>query len=623
MKRAIAHGLRTTAATAATILLLATALRSETAVAYRFTFPEPQHHWMSVEATFTELSTTPLELRMSRSSPGRYSVHDFAKNVYDVQATGPDDRVLLLTRPDAYGWTVPEHGPVVTVRYKVFGDRVDGTYLGIDPTHAHLNMPASIMWARGLDDRPVRLTFVPPQGTGWEPATQLYPTENPLQFTAPNLQYLMDSPTELGPISTRPFTVAGRQFRFSLHHTGTTAELDSFVSDVRKVVVAEGEVFGEYPNYEPGTYTFIADYLPYANGDGMEHRNSTIITSPSALGTNRAGLLGAVAHEFFHNWNVERIRPRSLEPFDLERANMSADLWLAEGFTQYYGPLAMSRAGVADLRSTIDDFADLVAAVALQPGREVRSPEEMSRMAPFTDGGRAIDRTNWSNTYISYYPYGGAVALALDLSLRERFEGRVTLDDFMRAMWRVHGKPPAPRPGYVAHPYNIDDAEQRLAEVSGDPAFAKQFFLRYIHGRDLPDFQALLAPAGLVLRRQNTGRAWWGDQRLESRNGLMVVETPRANAPAYRAGLDVGDEIRSFDGNRVTTPDDVTAIVRRHKPGDTVTVEYVDRTELTKSTKVVLGEDPRLELVTAESTGRTLTKAETTFRNTWLGRRGQ
>lgn len=623
MTRAIAHGLRTTAATVAAMLVLATALRSETAIAYRFTFSEPQHHWMSVEATFTELSTTPLELRMSRSSPGRYSIHDFAKNVYDVEATGPDGQVLALTRPDAYGWTVPEHGPVVTVRYKVYGDRVDGTYLGIDPTHAHLNMPASVMWARGLDDRPLRVTFVPPQGTVWEAATQLYPTENPLQFTAPNLQYLMDSPTELGPVSIRPFTVDGRNFRFALHHTGTAAELDSFVSDVRKVVVAEGEVFGEYPNYEPGTYTFIADYLPYANGDGMEHRNSTIITSPSALRTNRAGLLGTVAHEFFHNWNVERIRPRALEPFDLERANMSGELWLAEGFTQYYGPLAMSRAGVADLRSTIDDFADLVTAVALQPGRDVRSPEEMSRMAPFTDGGRTVDRTNWSNTYISYYPFGGAVALALDLSLRERFEGRVTLDDFMRAMWRVHGKPPAPRPGYVAHPYNIDDAEQRLAEASGDTAFARQFFSRYIHGRELPDFQALLAPAGLVLRRQNTGRAWWGDQRLESRNGLTIVDTPRANTPAYGAGLDVGDEIRSFDGNRVTTPDDVMAIVRRHKPGDTVIVEYVDRTELTKSTKVVLGEDPRLELVTAESTGRTLTKAETTFRTAWLGRRGQ
>ncbi|HUR34933.1 MAG TPA: hypothetical protein VM032_14120, partial [Vicinamibacterales bacterium] len=315
---------------------LQTVLRSETALAYRFSFPEPQHHWMAVEASFTELSAAPLELRMARSSPGRYAIHDFAKNVYDVEALAPDGRPLPVTRPDPYGWTVPEHGPTVTVRYKVFGDRVDGTYLAIDPTHAHLNMPASVLWARGLDDRPVRLTFVEPPGLAWTVATQLYPTARPQEFTAPNLQYLMDSPTEFGPVTIRPFTVDGHTFRFALHHTGTAGELDRLVTDVQKIVAAEREIFREFPDYEPGHYTFIADYLPYASGDGMEHRNSTIMTSSSAIRTNRGGLLGTVAHEFFHNWNVERIRPRTLEPFDFERANMSGELWLAEGFTQYY-----------------------------------------------------------------------------------------------------------------------------------------------------------------------------------------------------------------------------------------------------------------------------------------------
>ena len=311
MKSVVAHTIRALVTLGAVVGFVSD-LRAETAVAYRFTFPEPQHHWMAVEAAFTELSNAPLELRMSRSSPGRYSLHDFAKNVYDVQAADADGRPLTVTRPDPYGWALPTHGPSVTVRYKVFGDRVDGTYLAVDPTHAHLNMPASVMWARGLDDRPLQLTFVPPADRRWQVATQLYPTDDALRFTAPNLQYLMDSPTELGPVTIRPFTVSGRNFRFAAHQTGTVSELDSFVADVRKIVTAEGDVFGEYPNYEPGTYTFIADYLPYASGDGMEHRNSTVITSVSSLATNRAGLLGTVAHEFFHNWNVERIRPRAL-----------------------------------------------------------------------------------------------------------------------------------------------------------------------------------------------------------------------------------------------------------------------------------------------------------------------
>ena len=154
----------------------------------------------------------------------------------------------------------------------------------------------------------------------------------------------------------------------------------------------EREVFGEFPGYEPGSYTFIADYLPYASGDGMEHRNSTVMTSSATHSREpRRGLLDTVAHEFFHGWNVERIRPRSLEPFDFERANMSGELWLAEGFTQYYGPLALSRAGLADLRDDRRTFAELIRQSSSSPGRDVRSAEEMSRMAPFTDGGRTID----------------------------------------------------------------------------------------------------------------------------------------------------------------------------------------------------------------------------------------
>src|SRR6185295_8300055 len=126
----------------------------------------------------------------------------------------------------------------------------------------------------------------------------------------------------------RQFTVGPRAFRFALHHAGTDADVDGYVKDVEQIVRQEGAIFGEYPDYEPGHYTFIADYLPVASGDGMEHRNSAIITSESTIAGNRRDLLEAAAHEFFHGWNVERIRPRGLEPFDLERANISGELWL-------------------------------------------------------------------------------------------------------------------------------------------------------------------------------------------------------------------------------------------------------------------------------------------------------
>jgi len=600
-------------------VLTSAAPRSASPITYRLTFPSPEHHWMQVEAALTDLPAAPLELRMSRSSPGRYSLHEFAKNVYDVEVVSSDGRALTVTRPDPYGWTVPQHGAAVTVRYRVFGDRVDGTYLAVDTSHAHVNMPSAIMWARGLDDRPLMLTFVPPSNTRWQVATQLHPGANAFEFTAPNLQYLMDSPSELGPLSIKQFEIDGHLFRFAAHHTGTAAELDGFVKDVEKIVRQEGAIFGEFPSYEPGTYTFLADYLPYASGDGMEHRNSTVITSSGSIRGSRDNLLDTVAHEFFHSWNVERIRPRSLEPFDLERVNMSGELWLAEGFTQYYGPVALSRAGLDDLASTTSTLGGLIQTVMTSPGREVRSAEEMSRMAPFTDGGRTTDRTNWSDTYISYYPFGGAIALALDLSLRGRSDGRVTLDDFMRAMWRMHGKPGGSREGYVDRPYTIDDAERRLAEVSGDPGFARDFFAKYVHGRDVPDFGRLLQPAGFALRRANVGRAWWGDIRLDPRNGARIAASPLANTPAYKAGLDVDDVVRQMDGVRVGSAEDVAAVLKRHKPGDTIAVTFVDRAGATTDAKVTLAEDPQMEMVAAESAGSMLTSAQRAFRRAWLG----
>jgi predicted metalloprotease with PDZ domain len=575
---------------------------------------------MQVDATFFDLEAGPLELRMSRSSPGRYSLHEFAKNVYDVHVTnGGDLRELPFTRPDPSGWTVAEHGPAVTVHYKVFGDRVDGTYLAIDPSHAHINMPAAIMWARGLDDRPATLAFVPPANARWQVATQLHPGSNASEFTAPNLQYLMDSPAELGPVAVRQFVVDGHTFRFAAHHTGSDAELDGFVKDVERIVRQEEGIFGEYPTYEPGYYTFLADYLPYANGDGMEHRNSTVITSSGSIRSNRDNLLDTVAHEFFHNWNVERIRPRSLEPFDLERVNMSGELWLAEGFTQYYGPLSISRAGLDDLSGTAATLSGLIDTVTNSPGRDARSAEEMSRMAGFTDGGRTTDRTNWPDTYISYYPYGGAIAMALDLSLRGRTDGKVTLDDFMRAMWRTHGKPGGSREGYVDRPYTIDDAEKRLAEASGDAAFAHDFFQRYVHGRELPDFGKLLQPAGFVLTRPAAGRAWWGNLRIEPRNGARITASPLANTPAYKAGLDNDDVVKQLDGTRVTSSEDIAAVLRRRKPGDTIAVEFVDRSGATVNAKVTLAEDPQVAMVPVESTGAALTPAQRAFRRAWLG----
>src|SRR6185503_9711196 len=166
----------------------------------------------------------------------------------------------------------------------------------------------------------------------------------------------------------------------------------------------------------------------------------------------------------------------------------------------------LQRTQLVDIASTAETFGQLIETVQ-NPGHLVRSAEEMSRMAPFIDGGRTVDRTNWSTTVVSYYPFGGAIALALDLTLRDRSEGNVSLDDYMRAMWRTFGKPGGGREGYVDRPYTIDDAEATLAEVSGDGAFARDFFARYIRGHEVADYLRLLGRAGFTVRKVNAGRA--------------------------------------------------------------------------------------------------------------------
>jgi predicted metalloprotease with PDZ domain len=156
------------------------------------------------------------------------------------------------------------------------------------------------------------------------------------------------------------------------------------------------------------TYTFIADYLPYASGDGMEHRNSTIVTSTGSIRTTLPALLDTISHEFFHSWNVERIRPKSLEPFNLADANMSGELWLAEGFTNYYGPLDLLRAGLIDLDDfTYESGASSTTSRSARDGM-LRTAEEMSQMAPLVDAAVSVDRTSFDNTFLSYYTWGEA-----------------------------------------------------------------------------------------------------------------------------------------------------------------------------------------------------------------------
>lgn len=576
-------------------------------VSYEISFANAAHHEAQVTATFRGAPAGPLTVRMSRSSPGRYAIHEFAKNVYRVTATDGAGKPLAVTRTDPYAWSVTGHDGTVKVTYTLYADRGDGTYSQVDATHAHLNMPATFLWAPGWDDKPIRVTFRPQ--AGWKVATQLPAAAGEAgTFWAPNLQYFMDSPTELSDFTLREWRVGDQTFRLALHHRGTEADADAYAEKLKKLVPAQIAVFGEAPRFDHGTYTFIADYLPQITGDGMEHRNSTIITNTQSLFRANFAQLGTASHELFHAWNVERIRPAELEPFDFTRANPTPSLWLAEGFTSYYGPLLIRRAGLSSVDEYLKELGPMLSGVINSPGRAYGSPQEQSLQAPFRDAATALDPTN-PNLVTSYYPYGAVVGLALDLTLRGQARP-VTLDDYMRRLWTVHGK--------TEKPYTPADLQAALAAES-DAGFADGFFKASIAGAELPDFEPLLAQAGLKLKKKAADKAWLGTDRVRV-NGAEVIlaAAPPPVSPLYAAGVERGDRIVAIGRFEFETEADWQDALDRLKPGEATTVRFVQR-GVAREGKLTVGADPALEIVRFEKAGLKPTKAQLAFRERWLG----
>jgi predicted metalloprotease with PDZ domain len=590
--------------------LIAAQLGAQDAVRYELRFPNAAHHEAEVRATFSGVRGRVLEVVMSRSSPGRYALHEFAKNVYKFRAADGAGTRLNVTRPSPYQWNIDTSTGTVVIDYTLFGDRADGTYNAIDPSHAHLNPPATFAWARGFEKSPVSLKIEIPASSDWAVATQLPPGAGET-WTAPNLDALMDAPLEIGPHLLREWSADSVRFRLSLHFQGPADAAERFQRMCEAVVLEEEGVFGGFPKYDHGAYTFLLDYLPYVSGDGMEHRNSTVITSPRSLTKESAGqLIESVAHEFFHSWNVKRIRPRSLEPFDYERVNMSGELWFAEGFTDYYAPLVLKRAGLSTRDEFLRVMGSAINTVITAPGRDVFSLTDMSRRAAFADGAAAIDPQNQANNYISYYTYGRAVALGIDLTIRSRFPGK-SLDDWMRAMWRRHPD--------VQKPYTGQDLEQALAVATNSTEFAKEMFQRHIEGLEPMDYAGLLARAGFALQSAAPGKAWIATPPVSfSDRGIDLTGPTLRGSPLYVAGIDRGDRIVEFDGKSLATRQDWNELAASHKPGDRSTLTVEARTGR-KQVEITWEQAPEVEIVPFERAGRPVTPEITAFRDSWLG----
>jgi predicted metalloprotease with PDZ domain len=303
---------------------------------------------------------------------------------------------------------------------------------------------------------------------------------------------------------------------------------------------------------------------------------------------------------------------------------MSSDLWFGEGVTSYFDDLIVYRAGLQSLEDLLGSYAGLINAVLLAPGRSMRSAEEMSQLAPFVDAAVSIDRTAWNNTFISYYTWGAMIGLAMDLSLLEKTAGKAGMDDYMKLMWTSYGVPGMKAaPGMVARTYSREDLQGRLAQLSGDGAFAQEFFARYVQGHDVPDFAPLFNRLGLIVRKRNAGVAWLGNTALTVANGGLRAGVVPFESPLYKAGVAQDDQIVSLGGLEVATAQDVQGVLQKHTPGTRLDLRFVRRSGELVTTGVVTEEDPRVEIVPAESTGAALSPEQRQARRAWLASRAK
>jgi predicted metalloprotease with PDZ domain len=597
-----------------TIFLLFSILFSSIIIAqtntYSISFENAVHHEAKIVASFPDITSKIFSVQMSRTSPGRYAIHEFAKNVYDVKATDSKGKILKIERPNPYQWNISGHDGVVNISYTLFANRADGTYSQIDETHAHLNIPATFIYAPELSERKIEVDFNVREDLNWKVATQL-PLISKTTYSAPNLQYFMDSPTEVSDYDLRQFEVTEangkkKTVKFALHHDGTEEELDAYFEKVKKIVLEEKEVFGELPDFDYNEYTFLSCYMPNASRDGMEHRNSTVLTSSKSLADGgMEGNIGTVSHEFFHSWNVERIRPQSLEPFNFEEANMSGELWFAEGFTSYYTNLILCRAGIISKEKYVEGLTGTFNYVWNSPARQFFNPIEMSYQAPFVDAATSVDPVNRENTFISYYSYGSVLGLALDLQLRQN---KLNLDDFMKLVWNTYGKKEIP--------YTIKNLHNSLIEYAGKE-FGDLFFNNYIYKSEMPDYKNLFSSVGVVLKQKTDSPYFGANATINSDLNGEITTNITIGSPAYISGLDKGDIITAINNKPFQNGEQFDNYINQYRIGETLTVDFL-RYGVKKQTTVKLISSPKYIIELAEKNEQKTTRNILKNRTSWL-----
>lgn len=530
--------------------------------------PKPWTHLLEVEmrvqipATLDVSNDT--DLVMPVWTPGSYLVREFERHVQDFSASA-NGRALEWDKTNKNTWRVRTNGARQwQVFYRVYANELSVRTSELNADHAFWNNAALLMYPDGRLSAPSTVRVVPP--ANWKVATGLpgVPGQSNT-FRAENFDVLYDSPFEVSNFRQLDFTVRGVPHRIVIDGEGNY-DAERLRREVQNIVQAEVEMFGGIPYHD---YTFIL-HLRANTGGGLEHLNSTALGFRRFAFATEEGyrrFAALVAHEFFHLWNVKRIRPDALGPFDYTKENYTRSLWVAEGITDYYGYLMLKRAGLISDFDYLDDLARRIQNFQNTPGRLQMSAEEAS-FNTWIKEYRSDE--NSINSQISYYDKGELLGLLLDLEIRRRSNDAKSLDDVLRFLYH----------NYYEKNLNYTPADfQKICEAMAGVSL-EDFFRRYVRGREELPFNEMLSAAGLQLKqaglpiearpaeRRAALQPYLGAD-LEDSGDFISVKSVRAGTPAYEQGLNAKDQIVALDGVRVNR-ELFESLVAAKRPGEVI-----------------------------------------------------
>lgn len=547
------------------IAMITTSLSAQNKIAFEVSFSEPQAHYVDVAMEISGIKSPYLDVKMPVWSPGSYLIREFAKNVEDFKAVNASGVPLNAEKINKNTWRISTSASnQVKLTYRVYAFEISVRTSFVDESHAFLSPTGIFMYPDGHINKPSTITIKPHKSwtkisTGLEPLAS-----KPNTFTAPDFDVLFDSPFEIGNQDIFDFDAAGVKHEVAMYGGGNY-DPEILKRDMAKIVIEQTKTFGVNPNKR---YVFIVHNFN-SGGGGLEHLNSTVLGASRNSYNTEAGrlrFLSLVSHEYFHLWNVKRMRPIALGPFNYDAENYTTNLWIAEGFTAYYQDVYTTRAGLQSPERYVADLANAINQVENQPGNKV-DPVSQASFDAWIKQYRPNE--NSVNSTISYYSKGAVLAMIMDLEISHSTAGKYGLDEVMKAMYDEY---------YIKKSRGYTDAEfKAMAEKIAGKSF-DDIYSNYIHGTKTIDYNKYLNYAGFALIDEGvTAKDAYLGANSSLRDGKIIVTSVLRQSPAWIGGLNVNDEILAMDDQRINNVSDprlseVNKFINSKRIGDKIKV---------------------------------------------------